>query len=56
MSATRPVTSTVHYEDGTVVGGIIAPAGSGLVTTGDLERPFALAPVGLAPTNPEEQP
>ena len=56
MSATRPVTSTVHYEDGTVAGGIIAPAGFGIVTTGDPERPFALREVGLTPTSPEEQP
>ena len=55
MSATRPVVSTVHYQDGTVVGGIIAPAGSRIVTTGDLERPFALAPADLTPTSAEEQ-
>lgn len=55
MSATRPIISTVYYEDGTVVVREIAPAGFGIVTTGDPERPFALAEVGLTPSSPEKE-
>ncbi len=45
MSRTHPITSTIHYEDGTSTRREIAPAGYGLILTDDHNFPLKVVKI-----------